>query len=135
MILRTVTKIVVFIILTFGVELFFSGHNDPGGGFIGGLVLSSAFVLLYLVFDIETVHRGVPFDFKKIAAFGAFLAVFTGIGGVLFGEPFLTQAFGLFDLPILGPTELASVLLFEAGVAFTVVGVVVTIILSISKDV
>ena len=46
---ETVTKIVVFIILTFGVELFLSGHNNPGGGFIGGLVLSSAFVLLYLV--------------------------------------------------------------------------------------
>lgn len=135
MILRTVTKIVVFIILTFGVELFFSGHNDPGGGFIGGLVLSSAFVLLYLVFDIETVHQGVPFDFKIIAAFGALLAVSTGLGAVLFGAPFLTQAFDHFDLPILGQTELASVILFEAGVALTVVGVVVTIILSISKDV
>ena len=134
-ILRTVTKIVVFIILTFGVELFLSGHNNPGGGFIGGLVLSSAFVLLYLVFDIETVHKGIPFDFKKIAALGVMLVVLSGIGSVLFGTPFLTQTFSYFQLPVFGETELATVLLFEAGVALTVVGVVVTIILSISEDV
>lgn len=134
-ILKTVARIVVFIILTFGVELFLSGHNNPGGGFIGGLVLSSAFVLLYLVNDIETVRKGIPFDFKKIAAFGVLLAVGTGFGSVLFGEHFLTQAFGHFHLPIFGITELSTVVLFEAGVALTVVGVVVTIILTISEDV
>lgn len=134
-ILRTVTHIVVFIILTFGVELFFSGHNNPGGGFIGGLVLSSAFVLLFLVYDIETVRKGIPFDFKKIAAFGVLLVVLSGIGSVLFGTSFLTQTFSYFDLPVFGETELATVVLFEAGVALTVVGVVVTIILSISEDV
>lgn len=134
-ILRTVSKIVVFIILTFGVELFLSGHNDPGGGFIGGLVLSSAFVLLYLVYDIETVHKGIPFDFKKIAAFGVFLAVGTGLAALLFGVEFLSQTTRQIDLPFFGNTEIASVILFEAGVALTVVGVVVTIILSISEDV
>lgn len=134
-ILKTVTRIVAFIILTFGVELFLSGHNNPGGGFIGGLVLSSAFVLLYLVNDIDTVRKGIPFDFKKIAAIGVFLAVGSGVGSVLFGKHFLTQAFGHFDLPIFGVTELSTVILFEAGVALTVVGVVVTIILTISEDV
>ncbi|MCG7336747.1 Na(+)/H(+) antiporter subunit B [Sporosarcina sp. ACRSM] len=134
-ILRTVTKIVVFIILTFGVELFLAGHHNPGGGFIGGLVLSSAFVLLYLVHDIETVQKGIPWDYKKIAALGVFLAVGTGVGSVLFGAEFLTQTASHFDLPVFGSTELSTILLFEAGVALTVVGVVVTIILSISEDV
>ncbi len=134
-ILQTVSKIVVFIILTFGVELFLSGHNNPGGGFIGGLVLSSGFVLLYLVNDMETVHFGIPFDFKKVAAFGVLLAVGTGVGSLLFGSEFLTQTAGHFNLPVFGETELSTVTLFEAGVALTVVGVVVTIILSISEDV
>ena len=134
-ILRTVTKVVVFIILTFGVELFFSGHNSPGGGFIGGLVLSSALVLLFLVHDIETVQKGIPVDFKKVAALGVILAIGTGVGAVLFGAAFLTQTFGIFNLPIFGDTELATVVLFEVGVALTVVGTVVTIILSISEDV
>lgn len=134
-ILQTITKVVVFIILTFGVELFLSGHNNPGGGFIGGLVLSSALVLLYLVYDIETVHKGIPVDFKKVAAVGVLFAVGTGIGAVLFGASFLTQTFSYFNLPVFGDTELATVVLFEIGVALTVVGTVVTIILSISEDV
>lgn len=134
-ILQTVTKVVVFIILTFGVELFLSGHNNPGGGFIGGLVLSSALVLLYLVYDIETVHKGIPVDFKKVAAVGVLFAVGTGIGAVLFGAEFLSQTFAHVNLPVFGETELATVVLFEIGVALTVVGTVATIILSISEDV
>ncbi|MGE7918908.1 Na(+)/H(+) antiporter subunit B [Viridibacillus sp. NPDC093762] len=133
-ILRTVTKIVVFIILTLSVYLFFSGHYSPGGGFIGGLVLASAIVLMYLTSDIETVHKGMPFDFKLVAALGVLIATGTGFASVIFGKDFMTQAAMKLKLPIFGETELASVVLFEAGVAMTVIGVVVTIILSISED-
>lgn len=62
-------------------------------------------------------------------------AVGTGLGAVAFGAEFLTQTFEVFHLPVFGDTELATVLLFEVGVALTVVGTVVTIILSISEDV
>ncbi|MFS0750171.1 Na(+)/H(+) antiporter subunit B [Oceanobacillus sp. 1P07AA] len=134
-ILRTVAKLVSFIILTLAVYLFLSGHHSPGGGFIGGLVLASALVLLFIVYDIETIRIALPFDFKKVAAFGAFLSVGTGFGALLFGEEFLSQTFDYFNLPFFGETELATVMLFEAGVALAVVGVVVTIILSISEDV
>lgn len=64
-ILKSVVRGVVFIVFTLGMYLFFAGHNAPGGGFIGGLVLGSGIVLLYLTYDIETVHKGMPFDFKK----------------------------------------------------------------------
>ncbi|MCM3740744.1 Na(+)/H(+) antiporter subunit B [Oceanobacillus luteolus] len=134
-ILRTVTKLVVFIILTLAVYLFFAGHNSPGGGFIAGLVLASAFVLLFIVYDMETIKNAIPLDFKKIAALGAFLAVGTGFGAFLFDVPFLTQAFDYFQVPFFGEIELTTVTIFEAGVTLAVVGVVVTIILSISEDV
>ena len=114
---------------------FFAGHNDPGGGFVGGLVLSSAIVLLYLVFDIETVYKGIPVDFKHVAAVGVVLVVGSGVGSILFGAAFLSQTFAYFNLPIFGDTELATVVVFEAGVAMTVIGTVVTIMLSISEDV
>ncbi|GGG10486.1 putative antiporter subunit mnhB2 [Lysinibacillus alkalisoli] len=133
-ILRTVTKAVIFIILTLGVYLFFAGHHSPGGGFIGGLVLASAIVLLYLANDIETVHKGLPFNFKKVAAIGVLLATGTAMVSIFFNRPFLTQVATYIELPLLGKTSFSSVTLFEAGVALTVVGTVVTIILSISEE-
>lgn len=132
-ILRTVVRFVVFIILTLAIYLFFAGHYSPGGGFIGGLVIASAFVLLYLTFDIEKVQQGIPVDFKKVAALGVFLAVGTGFGSVLFGADFLTQTAQKFHIQLLGDKELGTVMIFELGVALTVVGVVMTIIVSIAE--
>jgi len=134
-ILQSVTKVVVFIILTLALYLFFSGHNNPGGGFIGGLVLASSLVLLLLAYDIETVKQGIPVDFKHVAGVGAAIVLLTGLGAILFGMPFLSQSFASFEIPFYGVIELTTVTVFETGVALTVVGVVVTIILSISEDV
>lgn len=134
-ILRAVTKLVVFIILTFAVFLFLAGHNNPGGGFIGGLVIASALVLLFLAFDIETVKKGIPFDFKIIAAIGVFLAIGTGVSAFFFDAAFLSMTSLQLNLPFFGETEFTTVTVFEAGVALAVVGVVITIILSISEDV
>ena len=133
-ILRTVVKMVVFIVFTLGIYLFFAGHNAPGGGFIGGLVLGSGIVLLYVTYDIETVQKSMPFDFKKVAALGVLLATGTAIGSLFFDAPFLTQTDAYVNLPLLGETHLTTVTLFEAGVALTVIGTLVTIILSISED-
>src|SRR5699024_11471197 len=100
-----------------------------------GLVLAFSFVLMLLAFDIETVKRGISCDFNIVAAVGAAFVVLTGIGSVVFGKPFLTQTFANFTLPVFGEIEISTVTLFEAGVSLAVVGVVVTIILSISEDV
>src|SRR5699024_11057166 len=124
--------LIVCIILTLAIYLFFSGYDAPGGGFIGGLVLASAIVLLLLTYDIETIKYSIPFDFKIVSAIGALIVLLTGLGSIIFGEPFLTQTFATVILPFLGEVELSTVTFFELGVALVVVGVVVTIILSIS---
>jgi len=134
-ILQSISKLVVFIILTLALYLFFAGHDAPGGGFVGGLVLASSFVLLLLAFDIETVRKGIPADFKYVAASGAAIVLLTGLGATIFGQPFLKQSFAILNIPFFGKTEFTTVTIFETGVALTVVGVVVTIILSISEDV
>ncbi|MGN7479166.1 Na(+)/H(+) antiporter subunit B [Solibacillus silvestris] len=133
-ILKSVVRGVVFIVFTLGMYLFFAGHNAPGGGFIGGLVLGSGIVLLYLTYDIEKVHKGMPFDFKKVAALGVLLATGSAIASIFFDVPFLTQTDGYYDLPLIGEKHLSTVTIFEAGVALTVIGTLVTIILNISED-
>ncbi|WP_449621717.1 Na(+)/H(+) antiporter subunit B [Robertmurraya sp. Marseille-Q9965] len=133
-IIRSVAKVAVVIIFTFAINLFISGHHYPGGGFIGGLAFASAVILLFLTFDIETVRKNIPLDFKIVAAIGVLIAVLTGLGSMLFDVPFLSQAFGYFNLPIFGKTELATAVLFDIGVALAVIGTALTIIMSIGDD-
>ncbi|WP_080844684.1 Na(+)/H(+) antiporter subunit B [Cytobacillus gottheilii] len=133
-ILRSVTKVAVVIIFTFSINLFFSGHHLPGGGFIGGLGFAAALTLLFLSYDIETVSENIAVDFKKVAVFGVLIAVGTGLGSLLFDAPFLSHAFNYFDLPIFGKTELATAVLFDVGVALAVIGTAVTVIMTISED-
>ncbi|MFP7358981.1 Na(+)/H(+) antiporter subunit B [Kurthia gibsonii] len=132
-ILKTVVQFVVFIILTIAIYLFFAGHYTPGGGFVAGLVLASAAILLYITYDTEKVKNGLPIDFKIVAAIGVALAITTGIVPTLFGKPFLNMSSMSVHFLLIGEKEIATVMLFELGVALTVVGVVMTIILSISE--
>src|SRR5690554_62857 len=134
-ILQTMTKVVSFIILTFSLFIFFTGHHNPGGGFIGGLMTASALLLLYLAFDLESMKKVISFDFIKVTAFGLLIAVSTGMGSLLFDVPFLSHEFGYFDLPLFGEnTELSTIMLFDIGVYITVIGITMTIILSIGED-
>jgi len=132
-ILQTVTKIASFIILLFSFHLFFAGHNNPGGGFIGGLMTASSLVLLLLAYDLKTVQNILPVNFIYVAAVGLFISISTGIGSFLFGAQFLSHAFDYFNLPLLGKTELATAVLFDIGVYLVVVGVTMTIIQTIGE--
>lgn len=134
-ILQTATKVIVFIVLIFGVYVFFSGHHEPGGGFIGGLITASAIVLLLMAFDVKTVRDNLPVDFKLVGAAGILIMILSGAVSMLFGEAFLFQTFTEVDLPVFGPTELATAVLFDVGVYLAVVGTALTIILSISEDI
>jgi multicomponent Na+:H+ antiporter subunit B len=133
-ILKTVTKMAAVIIFTFSIHLFWSGHHFPGGGFIGGLTTAACIVLLFLSFDIETIKKHLPFDYKKMAALGVLISVFTGLGSMIFGKAFLDQGFDYFHIPIFGETELATAVLFDVGVALAVIGTALTIISTISED-
>lgn len=133
-ILRTATKAAVIIIFVFSIHLFLSGHHNPGGGFVGGLALASAIVLLYLVYGIEEVNKNIPIDYKKVAGIGVLISVATGIGGLISGKVFLNQVFGTVNLPVFGRTEMATAVLFDVGVALAVIGTALTIIISISDD-
>lgn|SRR5690554_5307063 len=134
LILKTTTSLISFLMLGFGIYLFFAGHNSPGGGFIGGLLTTGAFLLLYIAYGINTVNQRLPINFAKLIPLGLLIAVLTSVGSFLFGEPFLSHTFGYFHFPIFGEVELATAMFFDLGVYLTVVGVIMTIILTIAND-
>lgn len=134
LILRTTTSLIAFILLGFAIYLLLAGHNSPGGGFVGGLMTSGAVLLMYMSYGIEAVKKMLPINFVILIPIGLGIAVLTGAGSFLFDVPFMSQTFGYFTVPIFGEIELATAMLFDLGVYFTVVGVMITIILSIAND-
>lgn len=133
-ILHTLTRVAVFVIFTFAMDLFLSGHHEPGGGFIGGLAIASGIVLFYLAFGYERISKNLPVNFVKVAASGVLIAVATGMIGLLSGTTFLTHRVFSIDLPIFGVTGIPTSTLFDTGVALAVIGTAVHIILTISED-
>ncbi|WP_214756454.1 MULTISPECIES: Na(+)/H(+) antiporter subunit B [unclassified Exiguobacterium] len=132
--LRNVTRVVTFILFTFSIYLFFAGHNNPGGGFIGGLMTASALLLLYLGFSMRRIKKAVPFDFTTIIAVGLLVALATSVSSMFFGHPFLSQFYEYVQLPVLGETGVATSLPFDLGIYLVVVGMALTIILAIAED-
>ncbi|MCD8511106.1 MAG: Na(+)/H(+) antiporter subunit B [Bacillus sp. (in: Bacteria)] len=132
--LHTITRIVSFIILSFSIFLFFAGHNNPGGGFIGGLMTAAGLLLLYVSFDIKKIKKVIPFDYSTIIAWGLLIAIGTGLYGMLFGYPYLTQFFEYYTVPIFGEIGLKTALPFDLGIYLVVVAVALLAILTIAED-
>ncbi|MFB4167397.1 Na(+)/H(+) antiporter subunit B [Virgibacillus sp. JSM 102003] len=134
LILRTTTSLIVFILLGFSIYLLLVGHNAPGGGFVGGLMTASAIVLMYMSYGSEALEKILPVNYRMLIPSGLLLAVGTGVGSFIFNESFLSHTYGYFHFPIFGKIELATAMLFDIGVYVTVLGVTITIILSIAND-
>ena len=108
--------------------IFLRGHNLPGGGFIAGLITSVALILQYIACGSRWVSTRLPLDYSRLAGLGVLIAGLTGLGAWCFGFPFLTSAFGHFHIPLVGEIELATAMLFDLGVYFTVVGATLLIL-------
>lgn len=133
-ILQTASKFAFFVIIIFSIYIFFAGHNSPGGGFVGGLLTTGAFLLLLLAYDIKTVQQLLPFNSMFVVAIGLLLALGMASASLVFNVPFFTHAFDDFYLPVLGETALHSATIFDAGVYLVVVGAALTIIQTIGGD-
>ncbi|MFB6081222.1 MAG: MnhB domain-containing protein [Halanaeroarchaeum sp.] len=150
-IFRTVTKLTVPIILLVSVALFLQGHNRPGGGFIAGVLTTSAFALIYIAYGldfmeegvfgrevedtVEHLSHGVVTDYRRLFAIGLAIAAGTGLVAMLFGVPFLSHDYVVLEhVPIYGEVELASAVLFDLGVYAVVVGALLTILSVVGSE-
>ena len=121
---RVLARPVVFVLIALGVHLFLRGHNAPGGGFIAGLVIAVASLLLRMAVDKPLLS----FAPKALIPWGLLLAFLTGVVPMALGEPFLTSAFGYLQWPFIGEFEWATAVFFDTGVFLVVIGATLTII-------
>jgi len=134
LILKTATRLLVGLILTFAVYLLLRGHNAPGGGFSGALVAGTAFALFAIVEGPAVVRRAIRLAPLHIAMGGLGLAVASGLVGAFIGRPFLTGIWWIWQPG--QPHELAigTPLFFDIGVFFAVLGTILTLILALEED-
>ncbi|MEQ7922566.1 monovalent cation/H+ antiporter subunit A [Xanthomonas sp. WHRI 1810A] len=114
--------------------LFMRGHNQPGGGFVAGLVMSVAFILQYMVAGTQWVEAQMSLRPLRWMGTGLFFALVTGIGSMVFGYPFMTTHTAHLHLPLLGDVHVASALFFDIGVYAVVVGSTLLILTALAHQ-
>lgn len=122
MVPAVLVRLLLPIALVVSFYLFMRGHNQPGGGFVAGLVMSVAFILQYMVAGTQWVEAQMSLRPMRWMGFGLFSATLTGLGALFAGYPFLTTHTWHFSLPVLGDIHVASALFFDVGVYAMVVG-------------
>ena len=121
-------------ILVFSVYLLFAGHNQPGGGFVGGLLAGAALVLLYASGGSAAVERTARVEPQTLFGVGLLLSAVTGIVPALLGDAFLQSATWTWAVPVLGTVKASSTLFFDIGVYIVVIGLVLMVLEVLGRE-
>ncbi|NKN34622.1 monovalent cation/H+ antiporter subunit A [Marichromatium bheemlicum] len=121
-IMAALTRLLLPLALLVSAFIFLRGHNQPGGGFIAGLITAVALIMQYLTNGVEWTHRRLHGNMHPVIASGLLVGTLTGMASFVFGHPFLTSTFSHVHWPLVGDFELASAMAFDLGVYLVVVG-------------
>ena len=132
LILSTTIRLLMPLLLMFSVFLLLRGHNEPGGGFVGGLVAAAAFALYSLAHGAEAGRKMLRIEPRLLVAAGLMTALVSGLLPFITGQPFLTSLWSKLPMPIIG--HAGSPLLFDAGVYLVVAGMSLLIIFSLMEE-
>jgi len=121
-------------VLVLSVYLLFAGHNQPGGGFAGGLVAGAAVGLRYVAGGIDAVRLASPVRPWTILGSGLLLAATTATVPILVGDPVLDNEIGEWHAPLLGDIHATTALLFDMGVYLVVLGLMLMVFEAFGDD-
>lgn len=128
LILRTGARMLMPLLLLFGIFLLMRGHNAPGGGFAGGLVVSAAYALHSFAFGVAAGRHALVVDPSRLIGIGLLLALGSAALPLALGKPFLTSIW--FDLKL----GIGTPLFFDIGVFLVVIGVVLTMTFTLAEE-
>jgi multicomponent Na+:H+ antiporter subunit A len=127
-IFHTAARLLMPLLLLFSVFLLLRGHNEPGGGFVGGLIAAAAFALYGIAFGVQRARQALLVRPLTLLGAGLLLALVSGLPAVLSGKPFLEA------LWTSGPVAVGTPLLFDVGVFLVVTGVVLMMIFTLAEE-
>jgi multicomponent Na+:H+ antiporter subunit B len=131
LILRTATRALLPLLLLFSLFILLRGHNEPGGGFIGGLLAAGGLSLYTLAYDAEAAARLLRIDPRVLIGGGLLVAALSGCVAVFRGNAFLTGVWVAEPVPGIG--KVSTVLLFDVGVYLVVLGTTMLMILMLAR--
>lgn len=133
LILETAARFIFPLLLLFSIFLLLRGHNEPGGGFIGGLVAALAFALHVFAHDAARARLVLGVDPRSLLGAGLLLALLSGIPALFLGQGYLTAQWWTVSLPLMGDFKLSTPLFFDIGVYLVVIGMVMTVVLTLAE--
>ena len=133
MMMVVVTRVLMPIAIMVGIYIFLRGHNQPGGGFVAGLVIAIALLMQYMASGFAWTQARQRIEYHAMIGIGVIMAGLTGAGAWVFGRPFLTSNYTYVHLPPIEEFELATAMLFDLGVFLTVLGAVMLMLYSLSR--
>jgi multicomponent Na+:H+ antiporter subunit B len=134
LILSAATRFLLPLLLLFSIFVLLRGHNEPGGGFVGGLIAAAAFALHAIATDVRRARRTLQADPRTLIAAGLLVALGSGIFGPIAGRPFMSGFWVTLDVPLVEELHIGTPLLFDGGVYLVVLGVTLTIIFSLAEE-
>lgn len=120
------------LMLLFSVFIWLRGHNEPGGGFVGGLIAAAAFALYGIAFGTPAARTLLRADPRALMGVGLLLAVLSGLIPLLQNKLFLQGLWLKQEIPVVH--KLGTPVLFDTGVYLTVIGISLLIIFELSDD-
>lgn len=117
------------LLLALSLFILYRGHNTPGGGFIGGLLAASGYILYMMAYGAKITLIKMWLKPFNLAALGLLIALVSSFFGPMVGEVFMAgQWFSFLEIKLGTPT------LFDVGVYLTVTGVMLIIMIAIFEN-
>lgn len=131
-ILSTASRYLLPLLLIFSFFLLLRGHNEPGGGFVGGLVAAAAYALFFIANGVQEAQKLLKAEPIILIAFGLFFAIISALPSLFLGKNFMSGLWLDTDFPVIG--KIGTPIVFDVGVYLLVLGIALKIIFSLAEE-
>lgn len=128
-VLVTLSRLFFFVMLAVSIFILLRGHNEPGGGFVGGLIGASAFATLVLANGVDSARAILRIHPVVLMGVGLALAVLSGLPGLLTDASYLAHWW-----IELGSAHLGTATVFDLGVYFVVLGGILCLVFRLYEE-
>jgi multicomponent Na+:H+ antiporter subunit B len=132
-ILTATSRLLLPVMLLFSIAVLLRGHNEPGGGFVGGLIAAAAIVLHAIAVGPAAARRLIRLDVRTWLGIGLGVATVAAVAGPLLGHEFFKGLWTSLHIPLAGELKIGTPLLFDVGVYLVVFASMLTIILTLQE--